>query len=432
MKKEVSIFWFRRDLRVEDNTALWNALTTSQSVLPIFIFDKTILVKLSNKNDKRVSFIYEQLQCLQQWMVERGTSLQVFYATPIEAWEQLVSFYSIKAVYVNHDYEPYAIGRDAAVQKYVGAKGISWNSFKDQVIFEKSEIMKPDGTPYTVFTPYSVRWKKEYVKNTYRAHSIHNQHRNFLQTPPLPFPTLQEIGFNTIAHGVKKIQLSNSLVQDYSLNRDYPAADATSHTSVHLRFGTVSIRRLCSLAASTNETWLTELIWREFFMMILFHFPYVSASCFKKKYDAIAWRNNELEFSAWCNGETGYPMVDAGMRQLNATGDMHNRLRMITASFLTKHLLVDWRWGELYFAEKLTDFERSSNNGNWQWVAGCGCDAAPYFRIFNPHEQQKKFDPQLEYIKKWIPHFNTEYPAPIVEHSYARARALDVYKNAWR
>ncbi|HEX5024427.1 MAG TPA: deoxyribodipyrimidine photo-lyase, partial [Agriterribacter sp.] len=330
----------------------------------------------------------------------------------------------------NHDYEPYAIERDTQVKNYLMEQQISFTTYKDQVIFEKSEVVKADGTPYTVFTPYSRVWKKNFMscKNTcFRSEAYLS---NLHVTEAFYLPSLQEIGFERVDINIPPPTVDKPAIQSYHETRNLPAVDGTSKLSVHLRFGTVSVRQIARLADQLNEQWLNELIWRDFFMMILFHFPYVVHQSFKKKYDHIRWRNNEQEFECWCRGETGYPIVDAGMHQLNETGWMHNRVRMIVASFLTKHLLIDWRWGEAYFAEKLVDYELSSNNGNWQWAAGSGCDAAPYFRIFNPWEQTQKFDPDLVYIKKWIPHFKPGYITPIVEHDYARKRALEVYKKS--
>ena len=430
MKQQVNIFWFRRDLRLEDNTGLFHALQDTLPVLPLFIFDKTILERLTDKKDKRVNFIYEQLEILNAHLLKQNSSLLINYSTAIEAFKKITREFYIKKVYTNHDYEPYAITRDKEIQEFLKEEGIYFISYKDQVVFEKTDIMKADGTPYTVFTPYSVKWKEKYSTEKPAEHSAEKIPSNFFKTTPFSFPGMKEIGFEKTGHGVVPIDISSATIKKYHLTRNFPAANATSHASVHLRFGTISVRKLCKLAIENNEQWLNELIWREFFMIILFHFPHVVNSGFKKKYDSIPWRNNEKEFESWCKGETGYPIVDAGMRQLNATGYMHNRVRMITASFLTKHLLIDWRWGEAYFAEKLLDFELSSNNGNWQWAAGSGCDAAPYFRIFNPYEQVKKFDPQYVYIKKWIPDFRLDYLPPIVNHTMARERALRVYKTA--
>lgn len=430
MKSKVSICWFRRDLRVSDNTALYHALKSDYPVLVVFIFDTQILDKLSDKKDKRVTFIHRALQSLNDTLIENGSSLYILHDTPISAFEKLCDEYDVRGVFVNHDYEPYALSRDAQIKEFADGKSIPFQSYKDQVIFEKSEVMKPDGTPYTVYTPYSKRWKQKYLTAAPASVVVEDHKQSFFKTKPFHFPTLGEIGFEEGSLKVYGLPINEKIILSYHDTRNLPSIDGTSQLGIHLRFGTVSVRELAKLAGRLNEQWLNELIWREFFMMILFHFPHVVNQSFKKKYDQIKWRNNEAEFELWCNGQTGYPIVDAGMRQLNETGWMHNRVRMVVASFLTKHLLIDWRWGEAYFAEKLLDYELSSNNGNWQWAAGSGCDAAPYFRIFNPTEQTRKFDPQLRYIKTWIKDFSPYYLQPIVDHDYARKRALQVYKSS--
>jgi deoxyribodipyrimidine photo-lyase len=427
---QVNIFWFRRDLRLFDNHGLFRALKRGKPVLPIFIFDKNILNELSDKNDRRVSFIYDSLKKIQKQLEQSGSSLHVIYDTPLNAFKHLIEEYKISEVFTNHDYEPYAIKRDEEISRLLKENGIPFSSFKDQVIFEKNEVMKPDGKPYTIFTPYSKTWKAKLQPESLSSFPSEENIFSFLKTRPLRFHTLKEIGFTHTDYAVPHISIDPSIISDYHNTRNIPSVNGTSRLSVHLRFGTVSIRQLVKAAMELNEQWLNELIWREFFMMILFHFPYVVSGCFKPKYNHIKWRNNEKEFELWCRGETGYPIVDAGMRELNETGHMHNRVRMIVASFLTKHLLIDWRWGEAYFAEKLLDFELSSNNGNWQWAAGCGCDAAPYFRVFNPSEQTKRFDPDLIYIKKWINDLKPGYLPPIVEHDFARKRVLEVYKQS--
>lgn len=429
-KNEISIFWFRRDLRLIDNAGLFEALKNNASVLPIFIFDTDILKKLPYE-DKRVCFIYNTLVKLQTELLNVGSSLLVLHGNVMDVFDKLISNYSITSVYANHDYEPYAIERDTAIFELLKSKNILFKTFKDQVIFEKLEVTKDDGTPYTIFTPYSKVWKHRFNKQLITPYESENYLTNFYKTPAILFPTLKEIGFATLNFNVPSPDINEILIRQYHETRNLPSVNGTSKLSTHLRFGTVSIRNLVKYALELNELWLNELIWREFFMMILYNFPYVKTNSFKKKYDFIVWRNNEDEFKKWCTGNTGYPIVDAGMRELNETGLMHNRVRMVVASFLTKHLLIDWRWGEAYFAEKLLDFELSSNNGNWQWSAGSGCDSAPYFRIFNPYEQVKRFDPDLIYIKKWVKNFNElDYPAPIVEHKAARERVLKVYKAA--
>jgi len=430
MKKEISICWLRRDLRLNDQASLYHALMSNYPVLPIFIFDPEILDELSDKEDRRVEFIHHQLIKLNAELINYGSSLLVIHDEVIPAFDKLNEQFSIKEVYINHDYEPYAIDRDLKVEYFLKGRGISFHTFKDQVIFEKFDIMKSDGTPYSVFTPFSRRWKEQFMKLNIPEYPSENYLSKCLQMEPVLVPDLSQIGFVSVDFNLQAFNISEDLIRNYPSTRNLPSVNGTSHVSVHLRFGTISIRYLVKLAVKWNEQWLNELIWREFFMMILYHYPHVINQSFKKKYDQIEWRNNEQEFEAWCRGETGYPIVDAGMRQLNATGLMHNRVRMITASFLCKHLLIDWKWGEAYFALKLLDYELSSNNGNWQWASGSGCDSAPYFRIFNPTAQTLKFDPKLVYIKTWISDFKVDYMMPIVQHEFARKRALDRYKNA--
>ncbi|MFN7690486.1 MAG: cryptochrome/photolyase family protein [Bacteroidota bacterium] len=427
----IVLFWFRRDLRLDDNAGLYEALKQNMNVLPIFLFDSEILNKLDNKQDARVHFIHHQLTVLQQQLSALGSSIMVKLGKPKEIFESLAQQYIIKAVYTNHDYEPYAIKRDHEIAELLRSKGISFHSFKDQVIFEKDEVTKDDLKPYTVFTPYMKKWKSKLTTNHLMPHPTQNYYNNFFQTAAIPLPTLADIGFLPSSIDFPGSEIIPAVIQHYSEQRDIPSIKGTSRLSVHLRFGTVSIRSLVAQAQRLNEKWLNELIWREFYMMILYHFPHVVNRAFKPAYDRIPWSNNETHFKLWCEGKTGYPIVDAGMRELNRTGFMHNRVRMITASFLTKHLLIDWRWGEAYFAKKLLDFELSSNNGGWQWSASSGCDAAPYFRVFNPYEQTKKFDPQLKYIKQWIPEFDElNYIKPIVDHKFARERVLSTYKKA--
>ncbi|MFN4811591.1 MAG: cryptochrome/photolyase family protein [Bacteroidia bacterium] len=427
----IVLFWFRRDLRLDDNAGLYEALKQNMNVLPIFLFDSEILNKLDNKQDARVHFIHHQLTVLQQQLSALGSSIMVKLGKPKEIFESLAQQYIIKAVYTNHDYEPYAIKRDHEIAELLRSKGISFHSFKDQVIFEKDEVTKDDLKPYTVFTPYMKKWKSKLTTNHLMPHPTQNYNNNFFQTATIPLPTLADIGFLPSSIDFPGSEIIPAVIQHYSEQRDIPSIKGTSRLSVHLRFGTVSIRSLVAQAQRLNEKWLNELIWREFYMMILYHFPHVVNRAFKPAYDRIPWSNNETHFKLWCEGKTGYPIVDAGMRELNRTGFMHNRVRMITASFLTKHLLIDWRWGEAYFAKKLLDFELSSNNGGWQWSASSGCDAAPYFRVFNPYEQTKKFDPQLKYIKQWIPEFDElNYIKPIVDHKFARERVLSTYKKA--
>jgi deoxyribodipyrimidine photo-lyase len=429
--QKINLFWFRRDLRLHDNAGLYHALKEGKKVLPIFIFDTNILHNLEDKSDKRIVFIHQAISDLNTQLIELGTSIRVLCTNPIEAFDILMREYQINCVYTNHDYEPYAKERDASIQNLLLSKGIDFKTFKDQCIFEKNEITKDDGKPYTVFTPYSRKWKSKIDAFYTKAYPNEKYFSNFISTKPFSIPSINQLGFENTEIEFPSKTIKKTIITNYTANRDFPALNATSRLSVHLRFGTVSIRALASQAVKLNETWLNELIWRDFYMMILYHFPYVVTKSFKPQYDQIIWRNNEVEFKAWRQGKTGFPIVDAGMRELNETGFMHNRVRMITASFLIKDLLIDWRWGEAYFAQKLLDFDLSANNGGWQWASSSGCDAAPYFRIFNPTEQTKKFDPNLEYIKKWIPEFGTlQYPLPIVNHASARLRTLETYKKA--
>lgn len=430
-KQEVSIFWFRRDLRLSDNAGLFHALKNNPCVLPVFIFDVDILSRLDNKQDKRVEFIHLALTELQKQLLEIGCSLCVMHGKVEDVFNELIKKYSIKNIYTNSDYEPSAVERDKLLQHFAKKNSIAFYHFKDQVIFEKTEITKDDGLPYTVFTPYMRKWKSKLAPSDTKAFPTKNHFSSFIKTKPLHFPTLNEIGFEPTGMKFSSPSLDEKIVANYHESRNFPAIEGTSKLSVHLRFGTISIRHLTSKALQLNDQWLNELIWREFYMSILFHFPQVEKGSFKKQYDKIPWRNNEQEFEAWCKGKTGYPIVDAGMRELNTTGFMHNRVRMIVASFLVKHLLIDWRWGEAYFAEKLMDYDLSANNGGWQWAASSGCDAAPYFRVFSPEAQTIRFDPKMEYIRKWVPEFEElTYPRPIVEHKFARERVLNTYKKA--
>ena len=427
----INIHWFRRDLRLDDNAALYHALKGSNPVLCLFIFDTDIITKLSNKNDARITFIHNQLEILKLELEKLGSSLLIKIGKPIEVWEQLTLEYSIQQVFTNHDYEPYAIKRDNSICELLKNKSIIFKTFKDQVIFEKNEIVKDDGLPYTVFTPYSKKWKSKLNDFYLKPYSNLNYTDNYYKTKSLPQVTLVHLGFTESTIAFPDKLTSQMLIKNYEQTRDIPSVEGTSRLSLHFRFGTISVREKAKKAFQLSEKWLNELIWREFYMSIIYHFPHVVVSSFKPAYERIEWVNNTDNFDKWCKGITGYPIIDAGMRQLNATGFMHNRVRMIVASFLTKHLLIDWRWGEAYFAEKLLDYELASNNGGWQWAAGCGVDAAPYFRIFNPYLQTQKFDPQHIYIKKWIPEFETsKYPKPIVNHDLARKKCLETYKLA--
>ncbi len=437
-KKKIAIFWHRRDMRLHDNAGLYRALNSDFPVLPLFIFDKTILDALEDKRDRRLEFIMRAVEEMKEKLEKEDSALLVKYGVPLAVWQEIVEAYDVAEVYTNHDYEAYAKQRDGKVTDFLEEKDIPFLTFKDQVIFEKEEILTQKGTPYTVFTPYSRAWKEKlhgskeklfYVK----PYPTEKYFKNLFKTKALPVPSLEEMGFERMPDEEfppKKVR--DEKLEKYAELRNYPAVPGTSRLSIHLRFGTISVRELAQQAMEESETFLGELIWRDFYQQILWNFPHVGeGKAFRPEYDRIQWRNDEEEFQKWCDGMTGYPIVDAGMRQLNATGYMHNRLRMITASFMIKDLLIDWRWGEAYFAKKLQDYDLASNNGGWQWAAGSGTDAAPYFRIFNPTTQGKKFDPQNKFIKEWIPEINElSYPEPIVDHKAARERCLKVYKAA--
>ena len=433
MNPPVNIFWFRRDLRLHDNAGLYHALKDGKPVVPVFIFDRNILDELEDRNDRRVAFIHHSIEELQKQLSSIGSTLDVRYGFPDEIWEQLLKEYTIATIYTNHDYEPYAKRRDCDLAKLFKENNISFRTYKDQVLFEKDEVLKDDGKPYSIFTPYSKKWKAVVNDSYFSSFPTGKYFSNFFQQQSKKIISLEEMDFKPSGQSFPRKEWEPDIIKHYKEQRDYPGIAGTSRLGVHLRFGTISIRELARKAVELNETFLNELIWRDFYQMILWHFQYVVSNAFKPEYDNIKWRNNEREFEAWCDGKTGYSIVDAGMRELNSTGFMHNRVRMIVASFLTKHLLIDWRWGEAYFAKKLLDFELASNNGGWQWAAGSGCDAAPYFRIFNPYLQTQKFDPELKYIRKWVPEFEElTYPAPIVDHDFARKRCLDVYGKAIR
>ena len=425
-KEEVSVFWFRRDLRLEDNCALFHALNSKMPVLPIFIFDEAILNELP-KDDPRVNFIYETLKNINNELAKFNASLYVKKGNVLEIWSAIFEEFNVKNVFFNKDYEPYAKNRDEKIKLLCKQKNIECITYKDQVIFEEAEIVKADGLPYSVYTPYKNKWLEKFRANGLVAYKSESFNDNFFKSN-FTFPSLIDIDFEE--SDIKVLPSNSKCIKNYQDIRDIPSEE-TSNASVFLRFGTISVRKLVNYASKTNEIYLSELIWREFFIQILFHYPKVVNENFKPKYNFIPWKNNEAEFKKWCEGKTGYAIVDAGMRQLNKTGYMHNRVRMITASFLCKHLLIDWRWGEAYFASTLLDFELSSNNGNWQWVAGTGCDSAPYFRVFNPLTQQQKFDPDFKYIKKWIPNFNTVAIPEIVEHKFARDRYLNAVKSSF-
>ncbi|HSF46214.1 MAG TPA: deoxyribodipyrimidine photo-lyase [Chitinophagaceae bacterium] len=431
-KQTINIFWYRRDLRLHDNAALFHALEQGLPVVPVFIFDQEILEHLEDKKDRRVVFIHRAIEAIQEKLVKLGSSLEVRYGKPLEVFKALSTRYTIANVFTNHDYEPYAVKRDQEVARFIQTSGGKFHTYKDQVIFEKEEIMKDDGTPYSVFTPYSKKWKAVFEQKGLPHYDVLKRASKFFKQAALPVPSLSSIGFEDLDIEFPPDHVRDEIVKKYQEQRDFPGIKGTSRLSVHLRFGTISIRELVAHVRGLSEPFLNELIWREFYQMILWNFPQVGeGKAFKPQYDLIRWRNNEDEFRKWCEGQTGYPIVDAGMRELNATGFMHNRVRMVVASFLCKHLLIDWRWGEAYFADKLLDFDLASNNGGWQWASGSGCDAAPYFRIFNPRLQTEKFDNKLAYIRKWVPELEEfGYPKPIVDHEFARKRCLEVYKEA--
>lgn len=453
MSPSISIFWFRRDLRLEDNAGLYHALKGPNPVLPVFIFDRNILDDLEEKKDARVEFIHRTVSDLSARLEAMGSALQVFYGKPEEVWPKILQKFKVAAVFANHDFEPYAIQRDQALRQQLSTLNIPLHTFKDQVIFQKEEVLKGDGTPYTVFTPYSKRWleklqskrktilteegEPQQISYYLSSYPTEKYFDNLLLSNKIPsahyltLPSLNELGFEPAGIDFPPVQVARNIIRNYDKTRDIPGIAGTSRLGIHFRFGTISIREKARNAQGLNATYLNELIWRDFYSQILGNFPHVVGHPFRPQYDRVEWRDAPEDYEKWKKGKTGYPIVDAGMRELNATGFMHNRVRMITASFLTKHLLLDWRLGEAYFAQKLLDFDLASNSGGWQWAAGCGTDAAPYFRIFNPTEQTKKFDPEYKYIRKWVPEFGTPlYPKPMVEHSFARERCLATYKRA--
>ncbi|MGX5855232.1 cryptochrome/photolyase family protein [Dyadobacter jiangsuensis] len=431
-KDKIALFWFRRDLRLHDNAGLYYALRSGYPVVPLFIFDRNILDDLEEKKDARLTFIHNIVSSIRQELLQKDADILVEYGFPAKIWEKLVDEYDIAEVYTNTDYEPYATDRDREIYRILKKKGIAFKTCKDQVIFEKQEILTGQGTPYTVFTPYSRAWKEKLTDFYLKSYPTKKYFGRFQKWHGTALPPLKDMGFERVEIEFPADHVGNALLKDYAKDRDFPAKEGTSRMGVHLRFGTVSIRELARQARGQSDTFLSELIWRDFYQQILSNFPHVGkGEAFRKAYDFIQWRNDKADFQKWCEGKTGYPLVDAGMRQLNATGFMHNRVRMVTASFLAKHLLIDWRWGEAYFAEKLLDYDLAANNGGWQWAAGSGTDAAPYFRIFNPASQAEKFDPKMEYIKVWVPEFGTDaYPAPMVDHKEARERCLKTYKTA--
>ncbi|NWJ50826.1 MAG: deoxyribodipyrimidine photo-lyase [Bacteroidetes bacterium] len=431
IKSPLVIFWFRRDLRLIDNAGLWAALSGEFNVFPVFIFDTCILNKLDKKTDTRISFIIEALHRLNDDLKERGSSLLVLHGKPLDIFSDLTKKYNVKGVYTNEDYEPYGLARDKEVSEMLSEKGITLFSFKDHVIFSKNSLLSGAGKPYGVFTPYSKKWKETLGVNDLKAYQSETIKDKWVVHNGGVVPRAEKLGFKTFRNIYKVPVLDHSLIVNYQLNRDFPAIDGTTLIGPHLRFGTISIRTCVRFACDTNQVWLNQLIWRDFFIQILWHFPRVVNTSYREKFDRIEWLNNEEDFERWKNGKTGVPIVDAGMRQLNQTGYMHNRVRMIVASFLSKHLLIDWRWGEAYFASKLLDYELASNNGNWQWAAGSGVDASPWFRIFNPVLQSLKFDPSGAYVRQWVPEFGTpRYTSLMINLDLGRKRCLEVFKRA--
>ncbi|PMD94334.1 deoxyribodipyrimidine photolyase [Siphonobacter sp. BAB-5405] len=432
MKEKITICWLRRDLRLNDQAALYHALRSGHPVVVLFIFDREILDDLEDRRDRRVEFIHQTVTQLQADLHQHGSDLLVYYDRPLPVWKQILKQYEVAQVHINHDYEQYAIARDATVQELLESQDIPLYTYKDQCIFDRDEVLSKAGKPYSVFTPYSKAWKAKVNDFYLRSYPTEKYFKQFYQGSFSGIPTLESMHFEAVGEPFPAQEIPADKIETYAEKRDYPALDATSRMSIHLRFGTVSIRELAREAQQLSPTYLNELIWRDFYFQVLHHFPHINTGhAFRMEYDRIQWRNNEAEFEAWCEGRTGYPLVDAGMRQMNETGFMHNRIRMVTASFLSKHLLIDWRWGEAYFAKKLLDYDFSANNGGWQWAAGSGCDASPYFRVFNPALQAKKFDPKGEYVRKWVPEVDqVDYPAPIVEHETARERAIQTYRRA--
>ncbi len=428
--KSITIFWFRRDLRLHDNHGLYKALEGGYKVLPIFIFDKNILSDLEDKKDARVSFIHQSLEDIHQELRKKNTALLTFYGKPVDVFTKLMNDYDVKNVYTNRDYEPYALDRDEQVKSLCSQNGVDFQAFKDHVIFEKDQVVKGDGTPYLVYTPFSKKWLNQFSPKFVEPYPSSDAYNNWVEMDEGNIISLKEMGFERSDIPIPEPRISEQLIRNYEVQRDIPGIEGTSKVGIHLRFGTISIRELLCKTFEYSLVYFKELIWREFFITILSHYPKVVTQNFNARYDGIKWRNSKEDFEKWCTGQTGYPIVDAGMRELNTTGFMHNRVRMVTASFLTKHLLIDWRWGEAYFAKKLLDFELASNNGNWQWAAGTGVDASPYFRVFNPTSQHKKFDPKSIYVNKWVLDLNElTYPRPIVEHKTARERAISTYKE---
>ncbi len=435
MTYKITLFWFRRDLRLKDNAGLFHALKDKPNVLPVFVFDTDILNKLPRK-DARVLFIHQTIAAMKMQLQEKGSDLIVKMGKPIDVFKKMALENEIEAIYTNHDYEPYATERDGQIKKWCDTNNIQFKSFKDQCIFEKNEVVADTGKPYTVYTPYKKKWLKNLTAQDLKSYPVEEHEKSFFKVNPKDkinskILSLKDLNFEDFDFSFPPKMTKKSILENYAENRNFPAlSEGTSKLGLHLRFGTISVREVAKVAQKLSEVWLSEIIWRDFFMQILWHYPGVQEKSFRPQYEKIAWRTDEQDFKKWCKGQTGYPLVDAGMRELNETGHMHNRVRMVVASFLTKHLLMHWSLGERYFAAKLLDYDLAANNGNWQWAAGTGCDAAPYFRVFNPETQHEKFDKDSIYVKKWVPEYGTDkYIKPMVEHVAARARALTEYKK---
>ena len=443
---KVAVHWFRCDLRLGDNTALHAASVAAETVVPIFIFDPKIL-RSRDVSPGQVAFMIECLRSVENDIAAAGGKLIFRHGQVVEEMTAVLRESEASALFYNRDYEPYACERDTAVEKLAHSLGVQVHSYKDNVVHEPHEILKADGNPYRVFTPYSRAWRSLAAPRLLPSVKFARA-RNLKNPRSLPLPSAKELGFacdlpipsageSAARQRLRKFAARNLL--HYAENRDFPARDATSYLSPDLRLGTVSPRTVLAAAnkaaqshpnaRKSIDTFVGELVWRDFYKQILRHFPHVAEGAFRPQYNVIPWKNDRKLFAAWCQGRTGYPLVDAGMRQLNTTGWMHNRLRMIVANFLTRDLLVSWQWGERYFMQKLLDADLAANNGGWQWCAGTGTDAQPWFRIFNPIAQARKFDPEGRYIQRYVPEIDTrEYPLPIVDHAAQRARALELFR----
>ena len=429
MANEETLFWFRRDLRLEDNHGLYQAALRGRRVRPLFIFDTDILDKLP-RADARVEFILRAVEKLHHDLRALGGGLTVEIGRPIEVIARLIAQHKISEVITNEDYEPYATERDRKIRAQLTAAGVGFTAFKDHVIFGPGDILKDDGTPYRVYGAYARRWRERFTADMPKPYRSGSALLKVGATRGAGPPTLARLGFTPAGIEFPDPRPSKKIIAEYADTRNLMGVDGTSRMGVHLRFGTISVRKLARISIDSS-VYFGELIWREFFMQVLAHNPRTTRESYDLRFERVRWRSSRADFKRWCEGRTGYPVVDAGMRELNQTGFMHNRARMITGSFLCKHLLLDWRWGERYFALKLLDYDQSSNVGNWQWVAGCGCDPAPYFRVFNPTLQAKRFDPTGLYAGRWIPELEDgSYTDPMVPHEFARRRALGTFSAA--